>query len=233
MTKRRAILGVLMAIALGGCATTGASPSQGSDDPFKVVNKETFAFNKHLDKGLIKPTAEAYVDVVPLPLRRGVSDVFANLGDIEVIINESLQGRWWPVLSESARLLVNSTLGLLGVVDVATPMGLLAHQADFGETLAVWGVRSGPYIVLPLFGPSDVRDGFGLGVDTYTNPTTYLASSAAMWGAYTAQLIDTRSHYLHQGFLIEMAAGGQEYTFVRDAFWQKRRNLIRSRRAKD
>jgi len=230
MVQRRAVLGVLAAIILGGCATVGAGSSHGSDDPFKPVNKKIFVFNERLDRVLLKPTAEAYVGLIPLPVRRGVSDFFSNLKDVEVIVNESLQGRVRPAFLESARLVVNSTLGLAGLIDVATPMGLRARSADFGETLAVWGIRSGPYIVLPLLGSSDLRDSVGLGVDAYTNPTSYLASSSAMWGVYTGQVIDTRSHYLHQAFLMRLAAGGQEYAFVRDAFWQKRRNLIRNRR---
>ncbi|MHB8253986.1 MAG: MlaA family lipoprotein, partial [Acidiferrobacter sp.] len=218
------------AIVLSGCATTGVRPSHGSDDPFEPMNRKIFVFNQHLDQVLLKPTAQAYVGLTPLPLRRGVSDFFSNLGNVTVIINESLQGRVVPALLESARFLVNSTLGLLGVIDVATPMGLPAHDAGFGETLAVWGVRSGPYLVLPLFGSSDVRDGVGLGFDSFTNPSTYLSDASAMWGAYGAQLVDTRSHYLHEGFLMKLAAGGHEYSFVRAAFWQKRRHLVKKRR---
>ena len=226
----RTILTVLVVLVLGGCATTGARPAHGPDDPLKPMNKKIFVFNQHLDRILLKPTAQAYVGLTPLPLRRGVSDFFSNLEDVEVVVNESLQGRARPALLETARFLVNSTLGLLGLIDVATPMGLPAHHADFGETLAVWGVQSGPYLVLPLFGPSDFRDGVGLGVDTYLNPPTYLSDPSSMWSAYGVQLIDTRSHYLHEGFLMKLAAAGHEYAFVRDAFWQKRRALVRKRR---
>ena len=230
MVYSRTILTVLVVLLLGGCATTGVRPAHGPDDPFKPINKKVFVFNQHLDRILLKPTAQAYVGLTPLPLRRGVSDFFSNLEDVEVIVNESLQGRVRPALLETARFMVNSTLGMLGLIDVATPMGLRAHSAGFGETLAVWGVRSGPYLVLPLFGPSDVRDGVGLGVDTYLNPPTYLSDPSSQWSAYGIQLIDTRSHYLHEGFLMKLAAAGHEYSFVRDAFWQKRRALVRKRR---
>ncbi len=231
MGQRWAMAIMAATMVLGGCATTGMRPAHGSDDPLKPLNKKIFVFNQHLDRVLLKPTAEAYVGLTPLPLRRGISDFFANLDDVKVIINESLEGRPGPALLETARFAVNSTLGLLGLIDVATPLGLRARDAGFGETLAVWGVRSGPYVVLPLFGPSDVRDAVGLGLDSFTNPPTYLSAPSAMWGAYGAQLVDTRSHYLHQGLLMRLAAGGHEYTFVRDAFWQKRRALIRRRRA--
>ncbi len=222
---------MVAAMALSGCATTAMRPAHGADDPLKPMNKKIFVFNEHLDRVLLKPTADAYVGMTPLPLRRGVSDFFANLDDIRVIINEALEGRGGPAALETARFLVNSTLGLLGVIDVATPLGLPAHNAGFGETLGVWGVRSGPYIVLPLFGPSDVRDAIGLGLDSFTNPPTYLSDPSAMWGTYGAQLVNKRSHYLHQGLLLRLAAAGHEYTFVRDAFWQKRRALMRRRRA--
>ncbi len=231
MKRKRAAVGLLGALLLTGCATAGTRPTRGPDDPLKPINKRIFAFNQGLDRVIVKPTAEAYVGLTPLPMRRGVSDVFSNLEDIEVIVNKALQGRARGALLETARFLVNSTLGLLGVIDVATPMGLPARSADFGETLASWGVPSGPYLVLPLFGPSDVRDGIGIAFDTYTNPATYLSDPSARWSAYTFQLIDTRSHYLHQGFLIRMAAAGHEYTFVRDAFWQKRRAQIRALRS--
>ncbi|MHB1566676.1 MAG: MlaA family lipoprotein [Acidiferrobacter sp.] len=223
----RTVWGVVAVLILSGCAM---SPTRGADDPLKPINKKIFVFNTHVDRILLKPTAQAYVGLTPLPLRRGVSDVFANLDDIGVIINESLQGRPLPAVLETARFVVNSTLGLLGIIDVATPMGLVAHNADFGETLAVWGVRSGPYVVLPLFGPSDVRDAIGLGADVYTDPVTYLSDASAQWQAYIFQTIDTRSHYLHQGLLLKIAAGGHEYSFAREAFWQKRRREIARRR---
>ncbi len=230
MVGRRAMAVVAGAMFLGGCATTATRPAHGADDPFKPVNRKIFVFNQRLDRVLLKPTAEAYVGLTPLPLRRGVSDFFSNLEDIKVIVNESLQGRVRPAFLETARFVVNSTLGVLGLIDVATPMGLRARSAGFGETLGAWGIQSGPYIVLPLFGPSDVRDAVGLGFDSFTDPPTYLSDPSAMWGAFGAQLVDTRSHYLHQGLLMRLASGGHEYSFVRDAFWQKRRALMKARR---
>ncbi len=230
MVGRWATVVFLGAAFLGGCASTGTRPTHGSDDPFKPVNRKIFVFNQHLDRVLLKPTAEAYTGLTPLPLRRGVSDFFSNLDDLKVVINESLQGRVKPAFLETARFVVNSIFGIGGLIDVATPMGLPGYSAGFGETLGVWGLRSGPYIVLPLFGPSDVRDALGLGVDSFTNPPSYLSSPSALWGSYAAQLVDTRSHYLHQGLLMRLASGGHEYSFVRDAFWQKRRALMRARR---
>ncbi|MDA8389636.1 MAG: VacJ family lipoprotein [Gammaproteobacteria bacterium] len=226
MRFRSLAVGACLASLINGCASVGARPSHGSDDPLKPINKKIFVFNQRLDEAVLKPTATAYTDITPLPLRRGISNVFNNIKDVGVIINETLQGRPVPALLETARFLVNSSLGMLGIVDVATPLGLSAHQADFGETLGVWGVPSGPYVVLPLFGPSDVRDSFGLIGDLYSNPATYLTSSAAQWDVYVAQTINTRAEYLHQGALLQIAAGGDEYAFVREAFWQKRRHAI-------
>ncbi len=230
MRFRSLAVGACVASLVSGCASVGARPAHGSDDPLKPLNKKIFVFNQRLDETILKPTATAYTDMTPLPLRRGLSDFFNNIKDVGVIVNEGLQGRPVPAFLETARFLVNSTLGMLGFVDVATPLGLRARQAGFGETLGVWGVPSGPYVVLPLFGPSDVRDSFGLIGDLYTNPGTYLTSSAAQWDVYVAQTINTRAQYLHQGALLQMAAGGDEYDFVREAFWQKRRHEIAEHR---
>lgn len=230
MKYRRIAGGALVIALLGGCAGTPLHSPRGPDDPLKPINEKIFVFNKGLDRLLLKPAALAYTHLTPLPLRRGVSDFFGNLADVGVVLNESLQGRIQPALLEAARFVVNSTLGVFGLIDVASPMGLTAHSAGFGETLAVWGVPSGPYLVLPLFGPTDLRGSLGLGIDAYTNPVTYLSNSSAQWSLYALQTVDTRSHYLHQSFLIQIASDGNEYDFVRSAFWQKQRALIASRR---
>ena len=230
MRFRSLAVGACLASLVTGCAGVKTRSSQGPNDPLEPLNKKVFVFNQRLDETILKPAATAYTDVTPLPLRLGVGNFFRNLKDIGVIANEGLQGRPVPALLETARFLVNSTLGMLGFIDVATPLGLSPHRADFGQTLGVWGVPSGPYLVLPLFGPSDVRDGVGLIGDLYTNPATYLTSSTAQWDIYAVQTINTRAQYLHQGALLQMAAGGDEYAFVRAAFWQKTQHAIDAHR---
>ncbi len=191
-------------------------------DPFRRFNKAVFAFNQHLDRFVLKPAAHAYVRVTPLPLRRGVTNVFNNLKETTAIVNDALQARFRRLTIDVGRFVINSTVGVLGIVDVATPLGLEAKHQDFGMTLAKWGVHSGPYLVLPLLGPSDVRDALGLGADWYTDPTTYLSDSEAQWGLLGVGVINTRAQYLNSTNILEQAAGGDEYGFVREAYRQKR-----------
>lgn len=238
--KRRVAVLLALCFVLAACSTVPrrpppppasaatAKPRPSDDfishdaDPFRRFNKVVFAFNRHLDRFVLKPAAHAYASVTPLPLRRGVTNFFNNLGETTAIVNDALQARFRRLTIDVGRFVVNSTVGVLGLVDVATPLGLRAKHQDFGLTLAKWGVHSGPYLVLPLFGPSDVRDAFGLGADWYTDPTTYLSDSDARWGLLGLQAINTRAQYLNSTNILEQAAGGDEYGFVREAYRQKR-----------
>ncbi|MHB1950620.1 MAG: MlaA family lipoprotein [Acidiferrobacteraceae bacterium] len=235
---RRGIPVVLaLCCLLGACSTMPRTPGPGASaqtaprsddfishdaDPFHRFNKSVFTLNRHLDHYVLRPAARAYASATPLPVRRGVTDFFSNLRETTAIANDVLQGRLRRLTIDVGRFVINSTIGVLGLVDVATPLGLRAKHQDFGMTLARWGVHSGPYLVLPLFGPSDVRDAVGLGAGWYTDPTTYLSDTGAQWGLLGLNAVNTRAQYLNSGNVLEQAAGGDEYDFVREAYRQKR-----------
>ena len=159
-----------MGIALmAGCATTQQTERVAKIDPFESVNRAVFTFNENADEYVIKPVAEAYQFVLPDFVRTGVTNFFSNIGDVFVAVNNLLQGKPGNAANDIGRFLVNSTIGILGLFDVATDAGLEKNKEDFGQTLGVWGVPSGPYVVLPLFGPSSVRDTAGLALDIKTD----------------------------------------------------------------
>ncbi|MHB1530069.1 MAG: MlaA family lipoprotein [Acidiferrobacteraceae bacterium] len=235
--KHKIFVPIALLLLLGACSTLprdhGAAPGtppqhrsidfiSHNADPFHRFNKEVFTFNRHLDRFVLKPTAHVYVRATPLPLRVGVTNVFHNLGETTAMVNDILQVRFKRFAIDLGRFVVNSTIGVLGLVDVATPLGLRAKHQDFGMTLAKWGVHSGPYLVLPFFGPSDVRDAFGLGADWYTSPTNYLQNSDTQWGLLGLEVVNTRAQYLNSTNILRQAAGGDEYDFVREAYRQQR-----------
>ena len=157
-----AIITAVMAVGLfGGCASTPHNP----DDPFESFNRGVYQFNDTADKAVIKPVATAYHAVVPKPVRTGVSNFFSNLNDVVVVFNDVLQFKLKQAVSDSARVIFNSTFGILGLIDIASDAGIPKHNEDFGQTLGYWGFNSGPFLMLPLFGPSSFRDGIGLAVD--------------------------------------------------------------------
>ncbi|HET9123231.1 MAG TPA: VacJ family lipoprotein [Acidiferrobacteraceae bacterium] len=225
-SQLRAVLSIVAFVGVSACAT--APKGHASDfisadaDPWQGFNQKMFRFNAELDHYAIRPAAKGYARVVPPPLRLGLTQAFRNLEEPGKIVNDALQWRWHRVAVDSGRFLVNSTLGVLGLVDVATPLGLEAQHQDFGMTLAKWGVHSGPYLVLPLFGPSDLRDGFGTGVDLYSSPTAYVRPASTRWSLYGLNVINTRTRLFHTGNLLQQAAGGDQYSFVREAYRQRR-----------
>lgn len=238
---RRRLLAVPLAITLlglGACATTrnpdanpatpGADVSEPDDarDPFEGFNRAMYTFNTKLDTYVLKPVAKGYRAVVPTPARQGVSNFFANLREPMVMVNDALQGKFGHAASDLGRFLTNSTLGVLGLFDVASRMGLEKRNEDFGQTLAVWGVAEGPYLVLPFFGPSGMRDGVGLAGDYYTYPPTYMEETSTAWKLFAVDTVDARTRYLDAGDILYQAAGDDPYIFVREAYRQRRRNLI-------
>ncbi|MEM1113007.1 MAG: VacJ family lipoprotein [Pseudomonadota bacterium] len=191
-------------------------------DPFEGLNRQLFAFNDGLDRYFLRPVAKGYDFVTPDPIQRGVGNMFANMYDFNATINSALQWRWDGVGSSGGRFLVNSTIGILGFFDVATRMGIRPNRADFGQTLAVWGLDSGPYLMVPLFGPRTLRSGTGTIVDTYTSIPTYLESVPlrnTLWGL---ELVDGRARLLNADELIS----GDRYIFVRDAYLQQREFFV-------
>lgn len=214
-------LAVQLAALLAGCAS---GPQRSPADPLEPLNRATFRFNDVFDRNLAQPLARGYIRVVPRPLRTGVENFFGNLGDVAVMANDFLQLRFQHGVNDFMRIAVNTSFGLLGVLDVATPAGLEKRSQDFGLTLGHYGVPSGPYLVLPLFGPSSFRDGIGFGVDQFADPVTYMdpAWRNSLWGA---NLVSTRARYLNATNLLEQAALDR-YLFVRDGYLGRRQAQI-------
>ncbi|MGA9851728.1 MAG: VacJ family lipoprotein [Gammaproteobacteria bacterium] len=210
-----------LALVLAACASAPPDYTTQTKDPWEKLNRVSFAFNQKLDKAVARPVAKTYVRAVPLQARHGVHNFFSNLGEPVTIINDLLQGQLRATLKDTTRFLVNSTAGLLGWFDVASHLELPAHDADLGETLAHWGVPSGPYLFIPVLGPSSVRDASAMYPDYYANPiknnmqVRYRNSGAVLNG------IDTRAGLLDLDSTIDSAY--DPYTFVRDAWIQHRR----------
>ena len=221
MSKRALITLFLVACALCGCAT-------GPDrrDPLEPFNRKVYAFNEGLDKAVLKPVAKGYVAVVPDLVRRGVKNVFNNLGMIVTTFNDALQLNGTKVPVDFARFTTNLVFGLGGLIDVATELNIENRREDFGQTLGYWGVASGPYLVLPLFGPSSVRDAPGLAVDFVVSPYFYWDPQAQVrWGLFALDVVNTRASLLEAETFLDTAALDR-YSFLRDSYLQRREYLI-------
>lgn len=217
-----AILGLLMLLSLsflGGCATTNPR------DPMEPMNRAIYSFNDGVDTALFKPLAEGYRAVLPSFARTGISNFFANINDVLIALNNLLQGKLVNAISDVGRVVVNSTIGVLGFLDVATEIGLEKHNEDFGQTMGYWGIGDGPYLVIPILGPSNIRDAVGKVVDFKTDPITYVKSMRArnvLWGL---RAISQRADLLDTSKILD-AAALDPYEFLRDAYLQRRRNLV-------
>jgi phospholipid-binding lipoprotein MlaA len=220
MNNKARIAMLVMATALGGCATT-----HNPDDPLEGFNRAMFSFNETVDRAAVKPVAQAYENVLPSFVQTGIGNFFGNLGDLWTSVNQLLQGNVANGMSDLTRFAVNSTIGLGGLLDVGTEARLPKHKADFGQTLGVWGVASGPYMVLPVFGPSNLRDTAALPVDSYGD--LWLYKRPVNWRnvGYGVRMIDRRAQLLNAGNLLDDAAL-DKYQFVRDAYVQRRQSQI-------
>lgn len=223
---------VMCTLALAGCASAPAGgPADGGEDngavadPLEPFNRSMYAFNDALDRAVLKPVAKGYEAAVPILFREMVGNFFGNLGDMWVALNQLLQGKPVEALSDLSRVVVNSTLGFGGLADVASEMGMEKHDEDFGQTLGVWGVNSGPYLFLPLFGPSSVRDGFGRIFDIAGDPLGEFDSRGLTNSLWLTRVVDTRVRLFPAERLLEGAAL-DKYSFTRDAWLQRRRNQI-------
>lgn len=225
---RRAGAGFAFAfLALTGCATT-IPPNAGNDprDPFEVSNRHVFEFNQGFDEGFLKPLAETWKILLPEEIRTCLGNAFANLRGISLVVNSLLQGKPEESLESGARFVVNSTVGLLGCIDVASSMGLERHEEDFGQTLGVWGFQPGPYLVVPIFGPSSVRDAIGIfGVEPFLDLNFYIRNAPVEYTIAGLRIVNARAELLGPFQLVEDAALDR-YTFVRDGYLQRRRNLV-------
>jgi phospholipid-binding lipoprotein MlaA len=204
-----------------GCAT---GPNANPDDPLEPLNRAVYTVNDKLDQYVAEPVAKGYKAVTPQPVRTAVTNFYSNLADVGNFANNLLQGKGVDAAESLMRVAINSVLGIGGLIDIATPAGLLKHSQDFGLTMGVWGVPSGPYLVLPVFGPSSFRDGVGLYVNFKFDPTTY-AEPAVRNSLYGLNVVDVRANLLGATDLLKLAAL-DKYAFVRDAYIQRRRYLI-------
>jgi phospholipid-binding lipoprotein MlaA len=210
---------VFIALLASGCATV---PSGKPDprDPWERFNRSSFAFNDALDKAVAKPVAKAYKKVTPRVVRTGVSNFVGNLGTVTTIVNDVLQGKIKQAGHDSARFLMNTTLGLGGLFDPATAAGLENNDEDFGQTLGKWGVKSGPYLMLPILGPSTVRDTLGRLPDQYTYPVNYLEDDSTRYLIRAVDFLDLRAGLLDLDAQLERSY--DRYAFVRNAWLQRR-----------
>ena len=213
--------GLLLAL-LQGCAT---GPDANLADPLEPFNRGVFRFNEGLDKAILKPVATAYRDATPAPVRTGVNNFFGNLADVWSLVNNVLQVKVVEAADTLFRVGVNTTIGLGGLIDVATEMKIEKHPEDFGQTLGFWGVRAGPYVVLPLLGPSTMRDSLAKLVDIKGDVVSNIDRIPVRNSLVILRGVDARASFLGAGELLESAAL-DKYTFTRDVFLQRRRSLI-------
>jgi phospholipid-binding lipoprotein MlaA len=215
----------LLALGLAGCATVPPAAKPDPRDPWERFNRATFKVNDALDRAILRPTARGYVKVTPRVVRTGVSNFFANLETATTLINDVLQGKMRGAGHDTARLLLNTTLGLGGLFDPATAAGIDKNDEDFGQSLGKWGVPNGPYLMVPFWGPTTVRDGFGEVADNFTEPTHYLEDDSTRYGITAVELIDTRAGLLDLDAQLNQAF--DRYAFVRNAWLARREYKVK------
>lgn len=214
---------LLCSAVLAGCAT---GPNANPKDPLEPFNRSMFEFNDALDHAVLKPVATAYKEVTPDLVRRGVGNFFNNVEDIWSFVNNVLQLKGEGAANSIMRVSVNTLFGLGGILDVASEMRIERHTEDFGQTLGRWGVGAGPYVVLPFFGPSTLRDTVALPVDkTMGDPVTKIEDIPVRNTLWALRLVDKRAQVLKAGDLLEEVAL-DKYTFFRDSHLQRRRNAV-------
>jgi phospholipid-binding lipoprotein MlaA len=216
------LLSGLVLLALQGCATVKSADAR---DPWEPMNRSIYQFNDAIDTAALKPAAQLYVKVLPGVVRTGVNNFMGNLGDVWSMANSAMQLKGPATVETFMRINVNTFMGLGGILDVASEMGIEKRREDFGQTLGHWGVQPGPYVVLPLFGPSTLRDALAFPVDMQGNVTNSLADQATRNALLVTRLVDMRAGLLKTVDAIK-ASSLDPYSFVRDAYLQKRRNDI-------
>ena len=191
-------------------------------DPWESTNRKIYAFNDTLDRYILRPVASGYDWVMPDGAQRSVGNFISNIYEFNYMFNSLLQGKPSGAAESTARFMVNTTVGVLGLFDVATHMGIEGNKADFGQTLSVWGVDKGPFIMLPFFGPRTVRSGVGYFVDTYTSIPALIDNREAAWVFWTIEIVDLRARLLDADDLMT----GDRYIFLRDAYLQSRESFL-------
>ncbi|MES2583989.1 MAG: VacJ family lipoprotein [Pseudomonadota bacterium] len=220
---RTSRLGVLVVLAMLQACT--AVPNKDPRDPMESWNRSVFSFNDSVDRAVVKPVATAYQRVLPHWVRTGINNFFTNLDDVWSLVNNALQLRGQATADSFGRVMVNSTMGLGGILDVAGEMGMERHSANFGLTLGRWGVGPGPFVVLPLLGSSTLRDTLALPIDTKGNLVNSVKDVPTRDALTILNVVDTRATYLKAGDVVDGAAL-DKYSFTRDAFLQRRRNQV-------
>lgn len=226
---------LLMTFAMHGCATLDqpASPN----DPLERYNRSMYKFNDTVDKYLLKPVARGYDTVTPNPVQKAVNNFFSNLDDVVVVMNDLLQFKPGQMASDTGRLIINSSIGLFGLIDWASDLGLEKHNEDFGQTLGYWGVPAGPYFILPFLGPSTIRDTGGLAADSYyfdpllreietDFPGPTREPDSLVWNLVILDAVDTRAKLLKSEKILDEAAL-DPYVFLREAWLQRRSYLVK------
>ena len=225
-SRRIALLAVAL-VALAGCETIRegrGGPGQRLD-PWENWNRKVFNFNEDVDNAVLKPVATLYSDVVPQPVRRSVTNFFNNFSDAWSAVNNMLQGKFALGFEDATRVGANTLFGLFGILDVASEMGLEHHYEDFGQTLGRYGVGAGAYVVLPILGPSTVRDTAATPLDRLATPPAIFEGTGTQVGLTLLQIINTRAELLGATRVIDDIAL-DKYTFIRDAYLQRRRSLV-------
>lgn len=224
MTRPAVASVALLSLFLVGCAT---APNARKDprDPFEGFNRASYKFNDALDRALLKPAAKGYKAITPDFVESGVTNFFSNLAQPTVIINDLLQGKFKAGLNDTGRFLLNSTVGIGGLFDPASPAGLDRNDEDFGQTLGKWGMPSGAYLMIPFFGPSTVRDGIGSAAGIYTDPVHYVERDVIRYSAQGLDLIDSRARRLPLDDTLDQAF--DKYTFIKNAYLQQREYAVK------
>jgi len=220
VNKIARVLTLAATALLAGCA---AAPSK--VDPLEPMNRALYAVHDVVDTNVVKPVAQGYVDVIPYFIRKGISNVFNNIEDAFSALNGTLQGKFDKAGNDMGRVMVNSLFGVVGLIDVASDIGIERGDEDFGQTFAYWGIPAGPYLFIPLFGPTTVRDGTGVIIRIAAGPVGFIPDVPLRNSLYAVGFIDQRSQLLGVGELVDTAALDR-YTFIRNAYFQRRRYLI-------
>jgi len=226
MRRLRGIFPVILGVWVAGCATTGGDP--GANDPYEQTNRQVFAFDEKVDKSVLLPTAAFYSMVVPAPVRDSVHNFLDNLNKPVVFANDILQGETKRGAQTVGRFVINSTAGIGGLLDVASKAGIPNHSEDFGQTLAVWGVPEGPYMVLPFLGPDPPRDSAGQVVDFAFDPTTYLRYKQHIWWSAGREVISVIDLRARNAAIVQGIERGSVdyYASVRSLYRQHRQSEI-------
>jgi len=219
---KRSFLFLLLLAFLAGCATTGDGDPR---DPFEPLNRRIYRFNEVVDENIAKPVATAYRDYLHEEIRGRVRNFFANIGDLWIGANDFLQGKFYDGFEDWMRFAFNSTIGVFGLHDVASDMGIEKRNEDFGQTLGRWGTPPGPYLVLPILSSSTVRDGAGLALDYYVDPVGEFRPIRVRNSSIVLRAVNTRADLLDASRILEQAAL-DKYVFQRDAYLQRRRSLV-------